>query len=173
MDETSFFYCMTPHRSITRNLIPGLKKNKKRITVALTTNAAGTDMIEPLFIGTAIRPRCFGGQTPRDLGFDYYASKKGWMTSNIFNSYLKHEDDKMAQEERKFLMLVDNAPPHLVHADTHLRNVSVKMLPKNTTAHLLPQDAGITASFKAKVKQRQLQNALGQINSVLAGRQDR
>ncbi|RHY79851.1 hypothetical protein DYB26_012421 [Aphanomyces astaci] len=35
-----------------------------------------------------------------------------------------------------------------------------------------PQDAGIIASFKAKVKQRQLQNALQQIDSVMAGRQD-
>ncbi|KAF0684208.1 Aste57867_23794 [Aphanomyces stellatus] len=45
MDVASFFYCMTPHRSITRNRIPGLKKNKKRITVALTTNAAGTSVL--------------------------------------------------------------------------------------------------------------------------------
>ncbi|KAF0683387.1 Aste57867_24511 [Aphanomyces stellatus] len=96
MDETSFFYCMSPHRSMTRNRVPGLKKNMKRITIALTTNAAGSDMIDPLFIGTAVRPRCFGDQTPTDLGFDYYAIKKGWMTSNIINLYLKVLDEKMA-----------------------------------------------------------------------------
>ncbi|ETV92855.1 hypothetical protein H310_13046 [Aphanomyces invadans] len=57
--------------------------------------------------------------------------------------------------------------------DTVLTNVSLKMLPPNTTAYLQPQDAGIIASFKAKVKQRQLQNALEQINCVMAGRQDK
>ncbi|RHY44636.1 hypothetical protein DYB30_006377, partial [Aphanomyces astaci] len=80
MDETAFFFCLSPHRSITRNCLPGTKKSKKRITVALTTNADVSD---------------------------------------------------------------------------------------------LPQDAGIIASFKAKVKQLQLQNALEQINSVMTGRQDK
>ncbi|RHY29585.1 hypothetical protein DYB32_005029 [Aphanomyces invadans] len=112
MDETSFLYCMSPHRSFTCNRMPGTKKSKKRITVALTTNAAGTDTIDPLFIGTAARPRCFGGQTPAELGFDYYASKKGWMNSDIFNSYLEALNVKMAEQGRKVLMLVDIASPH-------------------------------------------------------------
>ncbi|KAH9087415.1 hypothetical protein Ae201684P_000825 [Aphanomyces euteiches] len=38
MDETAYFYALAPHRSITRNRLPGLKKSKKRITIALTTN---------------------------------------------------------------------------------------------------------------------------------------
>ncbi|KAF0716900.1 Aste57867_2603 [Aphanomyces stellatus] len=75
-------------------------------------------------------------------------------------------------QDRKDLMIVDNAPKHKVDADTHLRNVSVKMLPQNTTTYLQPQDAGIFASVNAKVKQRKLQSALEQINSVIAGRED-
>ncbi|RHY43994.1 hypothetical protein DYB34_011656 [Aphanomyces astaci] len=55
MDETAFFFCLSPHRSITRHRQPGTKKSKKRITVALTTNADGTDVVDPLFIGTAAR----------------------------------------------------------------------------------------------------------------------
>ncbi|KAG9407144.1 hypothetical protein AC1031_001841 [Aphanomyces cochlioides] len=47
------------------------------------------------------------------------------------------------------------------------------MLPPNTTAYLQPQDAGIIAAFKSKFKQLQLQNSLEQVNSVVAGRQDR
>ncbi|KAF0707815.1 hypothetical protein AaE_013455 [Aphanomyces astaci] len=135
MDETSFFYLMSSHRSITRNRVPGTKKNKKRITLALTTNADGSDVVDPLFIGSALRPRCFRGQSGEELGFDYHESKKAWMNGNIFNT--------------------------------------VRMLPKNTTAYLQPQDAGIIASFKSKVKQRQLENALDQINALMAGRQER
>ncbi|KAF0724097.1 hypothetical protein Ae201684P_015850 [Aphanomyces euteiches] len=173
MDETSFFYCLSPHRSITRNRIPGTKKNEKRITIALTTNATGSFFIDPLFIGTAARPRCFNGRRPADLGFNYFCSKKGWMNSDIFNSCPKLVDCRMAEEQRKVVLLVDNAPPHQVHDSTDLTNVCLKMLPPNTTACLQPHDAGIIASFKAKVKQRQLQNALEQINQVVAGRQDR
>ncbi|KAF0764946.1 hypothetical protein AaE_003022, partial [Aphanomyces astaci] len=109
MDETSFFYCLSPHRSITRNRVPGTKKSKKRITLALTTNATGTDMIDPLFIGTAAKPRCFSGATGADLGFDYQSSKKAWMNGVIFNKYLTALDEKMVEQDRKILMLVDNA----------------------------------------------------------------
>ncbi|CAK4851715.1 unnamed protein product, partial [Aphanomyces euteiches] len=47
------------------------------------------------------------------------------------------------------------------------------MLPPNTTAYLQPQDVGIIAAFKSKIKQLQLQNALEQLNSVVTGRQER
>ncbi|KAF0703664.1 hypothetical protein AaE_015279 [Aphanomyces astaci] len=172
MDETAFFFCLSPHRSITRHRQPGTKKSKKRITVALTTNADGTDVVDPLFIGTAARPRCFNGVAASDLGFNYMYSKKGWMTGGLFNTYLLQMNQRMLAEDRKVLLLVDNAPPHRPDDESLLTNIKVKMLPKNTTAHLQPQDAGIIASFKAKVKQRQLQNALQQIDSVMAGRQD-
>ncbi|RLO09014.1 hypothetical protein DYB28_006206 [Aphanomyces astaci] len=169
MDETSFFYCLSPHRSITRHRIPGTKKSKKRITLALTTNADGSDVIDPLFIGTAVQPRCFNHQTGKELGFDYHASKKAWMNGSIFNTYLHALNDRMVSENRKVLMFVDNAPPHKLEDEAQLTNVSMKMLPPNTTAYLQPQDADIIASFKAKVKQRQLQNAPDQIEEVMSG----
>ncbi|RHY05997.1 hypothetical protein DYB36_008668 [Aphanomyces astaci] len=173
MDETSSFWCMSPHRSITRSRVPGTKKSKKRITLALTTNADGSDLVEPLFIGSAVRPRCFNGQTAEDLGFAYTSSKKAWMNGAIFDTYMRSFNARMEAANRRVLLLVDNASPHKVKEDTVLTNVSLKMLPSNTTAYLQPQDAGIIASFKAKVKQRQLQNALEQIDAVMAGRQDK
>ncbi|RHY25480.1 hypothetical protein DYB32_008289 [Aphanomyces invadans] len=172
MDETAIFYCLSPHRSITRHRQPGTKKSKKRISVALTTNAAGSDDVVPLFIGTAARPRCFNGATASELGFNYMSSKKDWMTGGIFNTYLLQMNQRTLSEDRKVLLLVDNAPPHRPDDESALTNVKVKMLPMNTTAHLQPQDAGIIASFKAKVKQRQLTNALQQIESVMAGWQE-
>ncbi|RHY48324.1 hypothetical protein DYB38_014371 [Aphanomyces astaci] len=101
MDETSFFYCMAPHRSITRHRQPGTKKSKKRITIALTTNADGSDVVDPLFIGSAARPRCFNGLSGEALGFGYKASKKGWMTGNLFNTYLLALKERMVAEDRK------------------------------------------------------------------------
>ncbi|KAF0706949.1 hypothetical protein AaE_013863 [Aphanomyces astaci] len=171
LNETVFFYCMAPHHSITRNRQPRTKKSKKRI-IALTTNADRSNVVDPVFIGTAPCSRCFNGMSDTDLGFDYLARKKGWMTGNNFNAYLNELNDRMSAEDRRVLLLVDNAPPHKPDDETLYANVNVKMLLKNTTSHLQQQDAGIIASFKAKVKQRQVQNALDQIGSVMAGRQD-
>ncbi|KAF0697546.1 Aste57867_11773 [Aphanomyces stellatus] len=173
MDETSFFYCLSPHRSITRQRLPGTKKSKKRISLALTTNADGSDVVEPLYIGTAVQPRCFNRMTGRELGFNYQSSKKAWMTSCIFKTYLSDLNERMVADGRKVLLLVDNAPCHDSSAGADLSNIELRMLPKNTTAYLQPQDAGIIASFKANVKKRQLKNALDQIDSVMSGRQDK
>ncbi|KAF0726970.1 hypothetical protein Ae201684P_010841 [Aphanomyces euteiches] len=168
MDETAYFYALAPHRSITRNSLPGLKKSKKRITIALTTNATGTDMIEPLFIGKSKKRRCFRGQESQVLGIRYTSSKKAWMNSQIFNSYLDDLNKSMVMQDRKILLLVDNVSSHKLATD--LTNVELKTLPPNTTAYLQPLDAVIIAAFKAKIKKKQLEYALRQVNGVLSGR---
>ncbi|RHY52345.1 hypothetical protein DYB30_011655 [Aphanomyces astaci] len=105
-------------------------------------------------------------------GWLYKFQVKHGLTSKLQHGEAASMNQRMLAEDRKVLLLVDNAPPHRPDDESLLTNIKVKMLPKNTTAHLQPQDAGIIASFKAKVKQRQLQNALQQIDSVMAGRQD-
>ena len=52
---------------------------------------------------------------------------------------------------RKILLLVDNAPMHIIDENVSLTNVAVHFLPPNTTAHLQPCDAGIINSFKASI----------------------
>ncbi|RHY23219.1 hypothetical protein DYB32_009272 [Aphanomyces invadans] len=91
--------------------VPGTKKSKKRITIVVTTNDAGIDRINALFIGSAANPRCFSGQSAEELGFIYKSSKKGRMNANIFNSYLESIDTMMVDQDRKVLILVDDAPP--------------------------------------------------------------
>ncbi|KAF0706770.1 hypothetical protein AaE_013959, partial [Aphanomyces astaci] len=78
----------------------------------------------------------------------------------------------MMVENRKIMMLVDNAPPHKPDDGTVLSKVVVKMLLPNTKEYLQLQDAGIIVSFEAKIKQRHLQNALDLIDLVMSGRQD-
>ncbi|KAH9095518.1 hypothetical protein LEN26_017809 [Aphanomyces euteiches] len=50
-DESAYFYCLDPHRAISRHNMSGQKKQKKRITLAATTNADGSQKIPLLFIG--------------------------------------------------------------------------------------------------------------------------
>ncbi|KAF0708821.1 hypothetical protein AaE_013077 [Aphanomyces astaci] len=150
MDETAFFFCLSSHRSITRNRLPGTKKSKKRITVALTTNADGSDLVDPLFVGSAKQPRCFGGLSGRDLGFEYQASKKAWMNGQIFSTYLSDLNERMAAANHKVLLLVDNAPSHKADDDLHLSNVELKMLPTaRCWNHRFLQGQGEAASTSA------------------------
>lgn len=86
---------MSPDRTIAREPIEGLKKEKTRITLAFTANADGSHKLKPLFIGHAKQPRCFAKQTAKQLGFLYRYNKKAWMTGAFFQEWLKQFDNEM------------------------------------------------------------------------------
>jgi hypothetical protein len=84
MDETGLFYCMSPDRTIASQQIEGAKKDKIRLTVALTCNADGSEKPMLFFLGHANKPRCFQKKSGEDLGFFYRSNKKAWMTGLLF-----------------------------------------------------------------------------------------
>lgn len=61
--------------------------------------------------------------------------------------------------KRKILLLIDNAPSHIL-GDLVLSNVTVHFLPPNTTSKIQPLDAGIISAFKRRYRSYQLEEAL-------------
>jgi hypothetical protein len=57
MDESGLYYGQQP--VAWRERTAGNKKDKKRMTVALTVNATGTQQLKPIIIHTAQKPRAF------------------------------------------------------------------------------------------------------------------
>ncbi|KAL3671352.1 hypothetical protein V7S43_019095 [Phytophthora oleae] len=76
MNETSLCYAMASSSSICTRGARGVKKNKTRITLALTANSDGSDALPPLFLGRAKQPYCFKKRTVAQLGFEYKANQK-------------------------------------------------------------------------------------------------
>ena len=131
---------MLPDRSLsTAEATKGIKKAKDRLTVVLTCNADRTDKLKPFVIGESQKPRCF-----RDFNVNLYAhytaNKKAWMTSVIYDDFLKKFNHKMRAQNRKVLFIMDNAPGH---GHPELSHVKIHFLPPTTTSHLQPLDAGI------------------------------
>ena len=54
----------------------------------------------------------------------------------------------MKKQNKKILLLVNNAPVHSVSNPELLTNITVYYLPPNTLAHLQPADASMINSFK-------------------------
>jgi hypothetical protein len=54
--------------------------------------------------------------------------------------------------------------PHTIpnYSNVQLTNIKLEFLPKNTTAHLQPMDAGVIKSFKSKYKQKYIRHILTQ-----------
>jgi hypothetical protein len=161
MDETAYFYNLAPDKTIARRQIEGAKKDKIRLTIALTCNTTGTDRFELLILGHAEKPRCFKKKTARELGFYYMSNTKAWMTAQFFQNFLVRFNNHV---KRKVLLLVDNAPSHLTTGVNHA-NVEIINLPPNTTSKLQPLDAGIIAAFKCRIRKRQLAYALDALES--------
>jgi DDE superfamily endonuclease len=149
MDETGLCYSLAPDRTIARQQIEGAKKDKTRITIALATNADGSEKLEPLFIGRAKSPCSFKRQTGEQLGFFYRYNKKAWMTGLLFQEWLNTLERQMKIAGRN-LVILDNAPSHVCE-NFELQYVEVLFLPPNATSKIQPLDAGIIAALKGDI----------------------
>jgi hypothetical protein len=159
MDETGLNWKRTPDRTLATKSYSGTKKSKDRITVALTSNADGSEKFEPWVIGKSENPRCFSKINRRNLRITYRFNKSKWMTGLICEEYLQWLNNKMRGEGRKVLLLMDNFSGHelavqLVGGLQGLSNVRIAWLPPNTTSEWQPMDQGIIASFKLQYRKQ-------------------
>ncbi|KAF0684013.1 Aste57867_23934 [Aphanomyces stellatus] len=168
IDETAIFYKAQPKTSMSSQRIHGLKKDKSRISVGLAANADGSHKLPPLFIGKAARPRCFGTLSASELRLYYRSNRKAWMTVALFSEWILQLNNEMKSQDRRILLLLDNASSHQV-VRTDISHVRVVMLPPNTTSVLQPMDAGIISTFKQYYKNRQLDHAISIVDHITAG----
>ncbi|CAB4387360.1 unnamed protein product [Rhizophagus irregularis] len=77
----------------------------------------------------------------------------------------------MRRKGRKIVLLVDNAPVHLILDETKekLDSINVKFLPPNTTTALQPCDAEIIHSFKCHYKRLFIQNRIEAYDNIQDG----
>ena len=103
MDETGLFYSMAPYRTIASRQLSGFKKDKTRITVALCSNADGSEKLEPFFIGHFRKPRAFKNRSGDDLGLYYRWNTKAWMAALLFHEWLAKLDSRMRSQGRQIV----------------------------------------------------------------------
>src|SRR5436305_6459413 len=84
------------------------------------------------------------------------------MQVSIFNEVLLKLNEQMKRKRQNIVLLLDNAPVHLILDKTQekLDSIVVKFLPPNTTTVLQPCDAGIIHSFKCYYKRLFVQNQI-------------
>jgi len=110
MDETGLFYKSIPSKTLYRRIRPGNKNFKDRLSIMLYSNFTGTDK-KMMIIGKFKSQRCFKKTNVTSL-VNYKASKRAWMTGDIFTSWLLEWDDELKRQKRKILLILDNCPGH-------------------------------------------------------------
>ena len=158
IDETGLFYRMPPSKSLSQGPRHGAKQFKDSLTVALCTNADGSDKIKPFVIGKSAQPGCF-----KDFAVSTYVTYQNntiaWMTGYLFSEWLHHFDRYIKQRKnRQVLLLMDNVASHF--PDVSLECVKLHYFPPNTTSHLQPHDACIIRAFKAWYRQLQVKRLI-------------
>lgn len=73
--------------------------------------------------------------------------------------YLVKLNNEMKAQNRNILLILDNAPSHVV-STAELPNLTLLFLPPNATCKIQPLDAGIIAAFKRHYRNYQLQNVI-------------
>jgi hypothetical protein len=89
MDESGLYWAAAS-RALARGRTAGNKKDKKRMTVALTVNATGTQQLKPIIIHTAQKPRGVpkNFKVESALNVHWYFNKTG-MLSTVFQDWLR------------------------------------------------------------------------------------
>ncbi|XP_040358278.1 tigger transposable element-derived protein 6 [Ixodes scapularis] len=146
-DEAGLFFNVQPTKSLSLKgeACHGGKSSKERLTVLLCCNEDGSEMMKPWVIGKFRNPRCL--KNLRRMPCHYRNNTRAWMTSALFEEFLRYLDSRMGSQNRKALLFIDNCPAHPKEL-SFLRNVRVEYLPPNATSHLQPLDAGIIKNVK-------------------------
>jgi hypothetical protein len=108
------------------------------------------DKIKPVVIGGAKKPRCFKNKNLLALNITYLSNKKSWMTLQTFNFWLEDLNQKMINDSRNFLLLLDNAPVHPI--SVQYTNIELFYFHSNVTSLIQPLDQGIIKNFKVFYK---------------------
>src|SRR5436190_17706427 len=103
---------MAPNQTLSSTPVRGQKKDKTRVTVLLGVNATGTDKLKPWVIGNSRRPRPLSKVNLERLPVYYRGNPKAWMNSVVFEEVLLEMDSYFRAQNKKILLLVDNAPSH-------------------------------------------------------------
>lgn len=96
-----------------------------------------------------MKPREFKDKPSLRVEYKAGQNRKAWMNRILFTNWINEVNEKMKEDNRNILMLVDNASAHNIDG-LQLSNITLKFIDPNCTAALQPMDAGVIRSFKAK-----------------------
>ncbi|GBN51771.1 Tigger transposable element-derived protein 4 [Araneus ventricosus] len=110
----------------------------------------GSEKQKLTVIGKSQKSKCF--KNVKKLPVDYKSNKKAWMTSDLFQKYLRQWDKELAKKKRKIVLLIDNCTAHI--EPSNLQCIKVVFLSPNTTSVLEPMDQGVISSLKCHYRKQ-------------------
>ena len=150
-DEFGLFYRQLPGSSLSQKQHSGFKKDKTRITFLGCCKSDGSEKYPLMIFGNSLRRRLLKEKYGHEVGFEYYANKKAWVTRELFFAWLKRFDRCISRTHgRKVILFIDICSVHgSEEVLPEVQKVDVRFVPPNTTSRLQPLDGGVIATVKA------------------------
>lgn len=111
MDETGLYWRMTPSRGLSTQSVPGIKKDKTRITLTFCCNSTGDDRFPLWIIGNAKVPRSLRNVNVRGMGAIWKWNRKAWMNTDIMEEWYQAFYLHIGTT-RRVLLTMDNFSAH-------------------------------------------------------------
>lgn len=162
-DETGLYYRAPPSVTLNGGGPMGMRE-KDRVTLGFCVNISGKERLKMIFIHHTARPKCFPDAFDPNLFVHYYSNSNAWMNADVFTHWVTGENRRMAERERKILILLDNAASHNIEGMQKtqigefdalvLSNVTLLFFPANVTLVVQPLDQGVFAALKLRYKRK-------------------
>ena len=144
-NEFCLFYQCLPDKTcrfLKEKCVDG-QHSKVRLTGMAAGNVFG-ERFQMFVIGKSVNPRCFNDIT--NIPCRYRAQKKSWMSSELFEEWVRELDCKLGSERRKISLIIDSCSAH--PEVSGLQWVELILLPPNTQ----PMNQGVIRTLKAKYR---------------------
>ncbi|KAE8901765.1 hypothetical protein PF005_g20347 [Phytophthora fragariae] len=167
VDETGLFFRAPPNKLVQGDEAQSMLADEARLTVLLAVNADASDLMEPYIIGNVVPPKNIKMASISQLGYHYVCSSKARMTVFIFQQWLRDFNARMASAHRNVVLLMDNAPSHVLGC-VALSNVRVVMFAAHLGMKVQPMRGGILTAFKGKYRLKHLTLAIDHLEDGLS-----
>lgn len=121
---------------------------KDRITLVVGTNMDGSEKLPLLVIGKNKTPHCFKGI--KSLPVCYEANRMAWMTSDVFERWMRKLDEKFQAQQRKVVIFVDSFPSH--PEVKNLKSIELAFFPSCLSSKFIAMKQGVIKSLKIKYR---------------------
>ncbi|KAJ0174892.1 hypothetical protein K1T71_010000 [Dendrolimus kikuchii] len=161
-DETGLFYNMAPNWALKwkGEDCSGGEIANQRLTILVATNMTGSSKKKLLVVGKFKKPTSF--ENLHSLPVTYESNMNSWMTSEIFERWLRNWDAELQVNNKKILLLVNDCNAHNVNAN--LKCIKLAFLPLNITSTLRPLDQGVMRCLKYHYKRQLVIKSLQNFN---------
>ena len=108
----------------------------------------GSEKLPLLIIGKNRNPHCFKGI--KSLTVYYEANRMAWMTSDVFEQWMRKLDEKFQAQQRRVVIFVDSFPAH--PEVKNLKSIELAFFPSCLSSKFIAMKQGVIKSLKIKYR---------------------